>query len=197
MRKNISQLFVLVLFVSCANVIKNSPNALKFRDHIYKGECKEAQDRIPLEKSETGLLRFYQGSLGYLASTSMVPITLTLDMILLGRCQYGGCKMPEDGTIHGQLFPSTTWTYEATKNIRCPDTSYYVQKFLEIAECYEKKEDIFSLNQSLAILGELKKNYEDYFTCIQSRDGILIESAHKRVTGKMKSLSEAGLKALK
>jgi hypothetical protein len=147
-------------------------------------KCEEAQEKIPLEKSNTQFLRFYQGSIGYMATISVMPATMVLDFILMGRCRYS-CSENQNESFLVNLFPTTTFTYEHTKDMRCPDNSYYIQKFIEVAECYEKRGDKISLEKALSQLNFLEEEYNSSFTCIQIRDGQIIKLIKERINKKM------------
>ncbi len=58
------------------------------------------------------------------------------------------------------------YAYENTKDMRCPDNSYYVQKFIEVAE-----------------------SYNSAFTCVQAREGQIIKAAKERIKKKIQSLA--------
>lgn len=144
------------------------------------GECEKAQNTIPLEKDDTQFLRFYQGSIGYLAYVSLLPVTVGLDFALMGRCKYG-CPHEENEAFMETLFPTSSYTYESTKGMRCPDTSYYVNKFVEIAECYERRNNKEALTESLNQITYLDEQYENGPTCINIRDAQIIKETKKRL----------------
>ena len=179
--------FVLLSFfalVSC-RTLEYRPNYLiDYRESILVGKCEEAQNQIPLEKDETQFFRFYSGSVGYLAYVSTLPVTVGLDLLLLGRCRYI-CN--EQGKpIIEFIFPTSSYTYENFKDMRCPDTSYYVQKFLEISECYEKRATRSDLEKSLSQLKYVEDDYNSGPSCIKIRDVQVVKRSRERVKGKLK-----------
>lgn len=177
--------FILILcltvITSCSSFSQKPSYAIKYRQNIKNGECEKAQETIPLEKDDTQFLRFYQGSIGYLAYISLLPVTVGLDFVLMGRCQYG-CRYQPDKKFLEFLFPTSTYTYESTKGMRCPDTSYYVNKILEIAECYEKRNIQVALIESLNQISYLDHEYENGPTCISVRDAQVIKETKERLT---------------
>ncbi len=152
----------LLLFIlySCSSVNEDHSFAKKYQEAIFENDCETAQNNIPLEKDDTKYMRFYQGSMGYLVSIPMLSVTSLLDMMLMGRCQYGCPSTEQDKDMLEFLFPTTSWTYETTKELRCPDNSYYVNKFIEVAKCYEKRGDIDSLKTAQGQLSYLNEKYE-------------------------------------
>lgn len=184
---------VLLLFgimVSCSS----KPNKLyttSYRQSIVEGECEYAQNNVPLEKDDTQFLRIYQGTIGYVAYVSTLPVTVGLDFILMGRCRYGCPNETKNMTYFEMLFPTSVYTYESTKDIRCPDTSYYVQKFLEISECFEKRADKVSLQKSLDQLDYLVNEFENGPTCIRIRDADVAKKSRERVIQKISAKSQS------
>lgn len=150
-----------------------------------------AQEQIPLEKDDTQFLRIYQGSIGNLAYISTVPITVSMDFMILGRCEYS-CPEADYKPFIEVLFPTSTYTYEYTKDMRCPDTSYYIQKFLEVSACYENRADRESMQRAFSQLKYLDDQFEEGPTCIQHRDAQVIKSIRKRVGDKLSSTLYGG-----
>ena len=178
----------LTLLFSCASLRNFHPYVSEYRENIVAGNCERAQNHIPLEKDYTQFFRFYQGSMGYIAYVSTLPVTVGIDLLLLGRCKFG-CPTESEKSVLEALFPTSSYTYEYSKDLRCPDTSYYIQKFLEVAECYEKKADIESLKKSLNQLEYLSNEFESGPTCTKFRDFQVIKDAKKRVEKKIRNIT--------
>ena len=180
-------LLSLFALFSCRSLENRSNYLISYRASILGGKCESAQDQVPLEKDETQFFRFYSGSVGYLAYVSTLPVTVGLDLLLIGRCRFGcpGNTQP----FMEYLFPTSSYTYETFKDMRCPDTSYYIQKFLEISECYEKRATISSLEKSLAQLKYLEEDYNSGPSCIKIRDIQSVKSAMSRVEEKLKTIN--------
>lgn len=178
----------LILFNSCASLKSYGDYGMSYQKHITAGKCEAAQEQIPLEKDETKYLQFYQGALGYLAYVSTIPVTVGFDLIVLGRCRY---ICPEQGTKPELeiIFPASTYTYEHTKDMRCPDTSYYAQKLLEISKCYESREDEASLQKARDQLRFIEESYESLGpSCLKLRDYKSIVAIRVRIDEKIKKL---------
>ncbi|MBO9666890.1 MAG: hypothetical protein J7501_08760 [Bdellovibrio sp.] len=79
----------------------------------------------------------------------------------------------------------SAYTYEATKDMRCPDMSYYVQKFINVSECYERRADNDSLKKSREMLEMLRVRYESGPTCIRSRDYQVIKKYQELINKKL------------
>ena len=186
----IRSFFILltVALSSCSTVDKQRQYSLDYERYIQAGQCKDAQEVIPLEKDDSNVLRFYQGSIGYISSVGVLSASVLLDLILLGRCRYG-CS-DRDKEILDILFPTTTWTYEATKDMRCPDNSYYIRKLLEVARCYEDQNSVYSLAQAHEQLQQLLERYDDGPTCIQNRDAQVIKMSIARVNHKRMAIKK-------
>ena len=177
--KNLIYIFIFLLIISCRSIYKPRGHALDYRRAISYGHCEDAQKTIPFEKDNKNVMTFYQGSIGYLVSATFLPVTVALDIILISRCRYG-CNDKELKTMD-ILFPTSTWTYESTKDFRCPDNSYYVQKFLEISSCYSSRNKKEDLKQAKAILDYLNDSFDSPMTCISRRDGAVIKDQLKTV----------------
>lgn len=110
---------------------------------------------------------------------------------MLGRCRYGcpdngyGARLLTWQQSVEMLFPNSVNTYEATKDMRCPDTSYYMLKFLEISECYEKRGDKESLKKSYDQLKYVDDDYENGLSCVRVRDAKVIKDSLERVKKKL------------
>lgn len=181
--------FLVLLLTSCSVSQIKHDYALSYREKIAAGNCERAQDAIPLEKDDTQFFRFYQGSIGYLAYVSSLPITVGLDMILLGRCNKYGCPDDrENKPVLEFLFPTTTYTYESSKDMRCPDTNYYIQKFLEIAECYEKRNTRASLETSMSQLTYIVDDFSNGPSCIRVRDAQVVSESKRRIEKKLNEI---------
>lgn len=180
-------LLTILLLSSCSVSRIKHDYALSYRDKIAAGNYEGAHDAIPLEKDDTQFFRFYQGSIGYLAYVSSLPISVGMDMLLWGRCQYG-CRYEESKPVLELLFPTTTYTYETSKDMPCPDTNYYVQKFLEIAECYEKRNTKASLETSMSQVTYLVDDFSNGPSCIRVRDAQVVNESKKRIEKKLNTI---------
>lgn len=176
--------FLLLILFSCTSLERRPNYLISYRENILTEKCESAQDQIPLEKDATQFFRFYSGSFGYLAYVSTLPVTVGLDLLLAARCKYG-CPGDRRPFIE-ELFPTSTYTYEAFKDLRCPDTSYYIQKFMEISECYEKRGTKADLQKSLSQLKYLEDDYESGPSCIKIRDAQAVKKSIERVNRKLK-----------
>ncbi len=179
-------IILLLLFASCSSVHESRSHAKAYAQAIYQNQCEEAQNAIPLEKDNSQFIRFYQGTMGYMISIPMIAVMPLVDFYSMGRCQYGGCTS-RDKSLGELLFPTTNWTYEATKDLRCPDHTYYLHKFVEVASCYEKRNDEASLIIAYSQLSSLNKAYDIGFTCTQNRDAQVIKEQLSRVKEKLQS----------
>jgi len=165
-------------------------HANSYRGHISEGKCEKAQETIPLEKSNNKFMRYYKGAMGYLTTIPLIAVTVPVDLILMLRCRYGCPKAEKRKKILEFMFPTTSWTYETSKPQRCPDNSYYINKFLEIASCYENRGDKNSLAIAYDQLDNLSQSYDSTFTCIQIRDGQVIKEQRFRVLLKLSELNK-------
>ena len=181
----INLLVMTLLLFGCASFHTNKKYAKEYRDSIQNKDCEKAQEIIPLEKDDTKYIRFYKTTLGYTASLSILPTTMILDLLLLGRCRYGCPQEDKQKELIEILFPTTTFSYEHTKDLRCPENSYYLQKFIEVVECYEKRDDLKSLEKSFSQISYLSKTYHSPATCIQVRDGQVIDHLQERIAKKL------------
>lgn len=177
------RLLILLILISCSSPKKATNYHVKFRKLIKEQQCSSAQKVIPLEKDETKALRFYKGTIGYVGSLSVMGATVMLDVILMMRCRYG-CN-ERDRTFLETLFPTTSFTYEHTKDMRCPDNSYYVNKLIEVAECYERKDTFKDDEEALSLLRFLRKQSETSATCVKKSDRKVVLSNIWRIEEKI------------
>ncbi len=181
----ISTISILGL-IGCSSIHDSSrtyyPN--KFRENIAAANCEAAESQIPLEKDSTQFVRIYQGTIGYMAYASTVPFTVGVDLLLMGRCRFGCPSEEREKEFLELLFPTSTYTYEYTKGMRCPDTSYYAQKFLEVADCYERRGDEHSLKTVHQQLKFTEESFESGPSCMTVRDYQTIVVMRKRIEKK-------------
>lgn len=184
---------IIFLAISgCVSMKQEQSNfPLEYRDNIANGRCEAAQARIPLEKNDSEFMRLYQTTLGYAVYISTLPVTVGLDALLMQRCRVGCHNLP----INEALFPLSSRSYEYTKGLRCPDTSYYVQKYLEIVECYERRGDIASLEVAIDRLNYIKTEYNSGPSCLALRDYRVVDSSLDRVNEKLTFLNLKSNKA--
>lgn len=183
-------LLILLLWPSCSSLKGSGHYKIEFRENLAANKCEEAQNQVPLEKNDTGFLRFYQGTIGNAAYVSTVPITLGMDFLLMFRCQYV-CPEANRKPFLEVLFPTSMLTYESSKDMRCPDTSYYVEKVLEIAECYARRGDALSLKIAVDQLNFVVHEYNRSGpSCLKIRDYEAVVATLDRLTNSLVKLSE-------
>ncbi|WP_142696471.1 hypothetical protein [Bdellovibrio sp. NC01] len=180
-------LIIASLALSACATDASKQTTISYQDQISWGNCELAEEKMLQEKEETKYLSFYQNTIGQLGYVCSLPITLTLDAAFIIGCPKGaiGCVDPKKPFMQN-MFPYSYQSYEVLKDVRCPDTDYYVQKSLAVAQCYEKRTDEASLKKSLALLDSILINYNSYVpTCIRDRDAIVVKDAHDRVMSKI------------
>ncbi|QDK37953.1 hypothetical protein [Bdellovibrio sp. NC01] len=176
-------LSIAVLFLlSCISEEKKSSVDL-FTTQIQENKCEEAEARIPLETDQNQFISLSKKSFGYVVYGATVPVTVGLDVLLAIPCVNlsGFCKKGDP------IFVSPV-VYEKTKDLRCPDTRYYVNKVMELSSCYEKRGDRGSLLKSLDLVNAIVERYDDGPTCVSDRDAESAKKLQLRVHGKMREL---------
>lgn len=180
---------VVTIISSCVSKTRVNSYVEKYEKSLDKKECEIAESQIPLEKDETKYIRLYQGAVGFVGYLGSVPLTVGLDLLLLGRCRYTCIRREEE--FLETIFPTSTYTYENTKDLRCPDTSYYVLKVIEISKCYESRGDKKSLEYAISQLNLIEDSYKSYgLSCLKLRDFNLIKFVKSRLAEKLANLSD-------
>jgi len=183
-------LLFLLLLPSCASLNSSSYYAIEFKENLAANKCEAAQNQVPLEKNDTEFLRFYQGAIGNAAYISTVPVTLGMDFLLMFRCRYV-CPEANRKPLLEVLFPTSMFNYESSKNMRCPDTSYYVGKVLEIAECYGRRGDSLSLKIAVDQLNFVVHEYNRGGpSCLKIRDYEAVVATLDRLSNSLVKVSE-------
>ena len=180
--------FGLLFCFSCASLNEKNTLNINYRNYLSENKCEMAADEIPLEKDNAQYLRLYQGTLGYLAYFYSLPLTIGFDFLLMFRCKYGCPAEDKNKTVIEYVFPTTTYTYEQSKDMRCPDTSYYAQKFLEISDCYGRLGDKKSLKFAIDQIRFIEASYNSGPSCLKIRDFQAIRATRERLENQLSKI---------
>jgi hypothetical protein len=174
-----------VLCFSCAAIDKRNSHAIGYRDHLVAGRCEAAGESFRRDRISFNDYRFFQSAVGHVAYLGTVPVTLYLDVFAMQRCRYGCLSETSFKGLLETLFSFSTNSYEAMKELRCPDTSYYILQHLEVAECFERRGDLASLEESLKSLQNLEQFYSGPVSCLRVKDLQVIQRAILRLKMKL------------
>ncbi len=173
-------LFILIV-TSCSSTKSTLDYKKIFSEAIDGGQCSVAQQTIPLERDQGGAMSLVESSGAYILTVGITPVTGFIDIMLMGRCQYGGCKDEEKNLIKA-MFPTSYFLWSKTDNHRCPDNSYYVNKLVDTVECYLEHKTEKSQKAGHLLIKHLYEKSNMPLNCITVKDKKRINNVYIRST---------------
>lgn len=173
-------IILILIFLNGCSSRKSELNYKKiYNDAISNGQCSVAQQTIPLEKDQESKMSILESSGAYVVTIGGTAITGFLDIMLMGRCQYGGCRSSEKNGIK-VAFPTSYYLWSLTDNHRCPNNSYYINKLVDTVECFLKHKKGNSQKSGHLLIKHLYEKSNESFNCITIDDQERIEEVYGR-----------------
>jgi hypothetical protein len=175
------QFLIILIHISCTSSSEQMDYKNMYELAISNGQCSIAQQTIPLEQNQREKFALIESSGAYVITVGASAVTSIFDLLIMGRCQYGMCNDEESSALKA-LFPATYKLWEVSDDHRCPNNSYYINKFIDTAECYLNRGTEKGQQSGHLLIKNLYESSHKPFNCISLKDKKRIERVYSSST---------------